>query len=549
MNIYTNRLIHHILVHIYTDRFIHHILVQNIGLIHISIFPSLIDGDPDVDAYYRMTRKNAKEKLHLNYDAVGPPVALPKGTFSPSNSQNTLYTYDGFWAMMIPASTTFRSCDIYRSYWSQPLMWAIGKQLGFYPPNSVHYRNAHNYIDDAMDELDFIRMSRLLKALKSWQCKKNNLVDCIKSLTQLFIDLEHYKYSDLELASAWLEDLLALNYEFPEPQGITKGSEVLEVKYYPEEMSASLPHKREYYISQEGRGLPAVAKFIDQKCQISVFRNLMPIYSDPAKNQSAEILMVIFDNTKNADDIMMLESYHHLTHSFIGFPTFVESFVITDLCEASLYFLENYQLDLTKQLKIHRGNLTDISQLTNRLCDELTILQITHNKVQNSILQFSKHPKLHHLDLSHNSLTFLQLGITGKNFSSLNLSHNAITDLLISVTASKSFSIDLSYNKLHDLQFMIMLKNNVYFINLKNNNIMDITDLAKISIQQPISINIYNNSFVCNCANKKALIWAKLQRHHIIRDTCWPPSNYTCIQTTEPTLLYSITEQLNDKKK
>ena len=237
-----------------------------------------------------------------------------------------------------------------------------------------------------------------------------------------------------------------------------------------------------------------------------------------------------------------------LLPSSIGFPTLVESFVMAEICESSLYFLENYQLDLTKDITIQNGNLTDISQVTNRRCDELTMIKITHNKVQNSVLQFTRHPKLRQINLSHNSLTFLQLSVTGQNFSSLNLSHNAITDLFISITASKSYSIDLSHNKLRDLQFMTMLTDNVYFINLKNNNLVDITDLAKIAIHQPISINIYNNSFACNCANKKALIWAKLQRHHVIRETCWPPSNYTCVPTTEQSILHSIIEKLNDKK-
>ncbi len=96
----------------------------------------LVNGDPDMDAVFRLTRKETHSVLNVTFDVMAPNVILPKGTFAPFNSQNTLYFYDAFWALMLPATVTFRVCDIWRAYWAQRLLWEIGGNLGFIAPNA-----------------------------------------------------------------------------------------------------------------------------------------------------------------------------------------------------------------------------------------------------------------------------------------------------------------------------------------------------------------------------------------------------------------------------
>ena len=53
----------------------------------------------------------------------------------PWNSQNTLFERDALWGLLIPVTTTFRVCDIWRSYWVQvrrgaPLLPHLGRRGG-----------------------------------------------------------------------------------------------------------------------------------------------------------------------------------------------------------------------------------------------------------------------------------------------------------------------------------------------------------------------------------------------------------------------------------
>ncbi|XP_071096040.1 uncharacterized protein [Haliotis cracherodii] len=109
----------------------------------------LVNGDPDMDALFRLTRKKRNSVLNVTFDRMAPNVIVPKGTFSPFNSQNTLFFYDAFWALMLPVTVTFRVCDIWRGYWAQRLLWEIGGTLGFIAPNAFQKRNPHSDINDA----------------------------------------------------------------------------------------------------------------------------------------------------------------------------------------------------------------------------------------------------------------------------------------------------------------------------------------------------------------------------------------------------------------
>lgn len=93
--------------------------ITKLGKRFIPIQQGLANYDPDVDAIYRLTRP-----LNINFDEK-TPVSLPKGLMCPWNSQNTLFYKSAFWGTLIPITTTFRVCDIWRSYWVQRILWEI----------------------------------------------------------------------------------------------------------------------------------------------------------------------------------------------------------------------------------------------------------------------------------------------------------------------------------------------------------------------------------------------------------------------------------------
>ncbi|XP_067665439.1 uncharacterized protein [Haliotis asinina] len=189
-----------------------------------SIQQGVVNGDPDMDAIFRLTRKQTSSQLNVTFDGRAPPALVPAGVFSPFNSQNTLFLYDALWALLIPVTPTFRVCDIWRGYWAQRLLWEIGGNIGFFPPNAVQKRNVHSYLNDAKEETDlYFKTERLVDFLTKWRCGAG--LTFFACVTQLSADMAHedfWKEKDARLANHWIKDLVALGYM--EPQRISFGS-------------------------------------------------------------------------------------------------------------------------------------------------------------------------------------------------------------------------------------------------------------------------------------------------------------------------------------
>src|SRR3989338_417903 len=114
----------------------------------IAVWQGLVDKDPDVDAIYRLIiNKPITFKKR-------PPLALEPGTYCPLNSQNTIWTLKAcFPYLYLPISVTFRFCDILRGYIAQRGIWAMRAKLAFTSASAYQERNAHNFMDDFIDEI------------------------------------------------------------------------------------------------------------------------------------------------------------------------------------------------------------------------------------------------------------------------------------------------------------------------------------------------------------------------------------------------------------
>ena len=103
----------------------------------------MVNGDPDMGAIFRLTRKSAMLPLNITFDPTTPPLVLPKGTYSPYNSQNTLFHYNSFWGLYLPTTVHLRVTDIWRSYWVQKVLTLIKGTVGFYSPVMFQDRSPH----------------------------------------------------------------------------------------------------------------------------------------------------------------------------------------------------------------------------------------------------------------------------------------------------------------------------------------------------------------------------------------------------------------------
>ena len=175
----------------------------------------LADADPDVDAIFRLTR--AMDVGHIAFNATAPPVAISKGSYTPWNSQNTVFISQSLWSLLLPSSTPFRVCDIWRSYFAQRLLWALGASVCFMGPTVRQDRNPHDLYDDFFDEMEIYRdAERLIEALERWTLPKGgSLKEAILALWRFMSEEGFIGDSDVALAEAWVADLDEAGYAWP----------------------------------------------------------------------------------------------------------------------------------------------------------------------------------------------------------------------------------------------------------------------------------------------------------------------------------------------
>ncbi|HSU65409.1 MAG TPA: STELLO glycosyltransferase family protein [Tepidisphaeraceae bacterium] len=168
----------------------------------VGIWQGLADGDPDVDAIYRLTNNTAC------YFNDGPPVVLGEGTVCPFNSQNTAYHRELFPLLYMPAHVTFRFTDILRGLVAQPILWAAGWRLGFTKATVVQERNPHNYLKDFESEIPcYLHAAKVIDVVGSVVSSRlpvlENLVRAYRELVRVGIVPDR----ELPLLDAWLEDV------------------------------------------------------------------------------------------------------------------------------------------------------------------------------------------------------------------------------------------------------------------------------------------------------------------------------------------------------
>jgi hypothetical protein len=170
--------------------------------VRIGIWQGLADGDPDVDAVYRMTVNTPC------YFKTKPPVVLNTGTVSPFNSQNTAFIRPVFALLYLPASVSFRSTDIIRGLVAQPILWSAGYSLGFTRATVVQDRNEHQYLSDFESEIPcYLHAEKILEvvegAVSSRVSIETNLLNAYESL----IRDDLIPKCEMELVLAWVRDI------------------------------------------------------------------------------------------------------------------------------------------------------------------------------------------------------------------------------------------------------------------------------------------------------------------------------------------------------
>ena len=167
----------------------------------IGVWQGLANGDPDVDAIYRLTNN---EPCIFN---PREPLALAEGTWSPFNSQNTFFYRELFPLLYLPVTVSFRFTDILRSLVAQPIMWRNGFRLGFTEATVFQERNPHDYLEDLVSEFPMYRWTEAVAALLSNQkLTYNSILGGLLKSYEVLHQHEVVGDGELDSVSAWAQD-------------------------------------------------------------------------------------------------------------------------------------------------------------------------------------------------------------------------------------------------------------------------------------------------------------------------------------------------------
>lgn len=165
----------------------------------VVIDQQLVDGEPDVDAVYR---------LLVNHPArfqERPPVAIDEGVFAPFNSQNTFWRPPAFPFLYLPSTVTFRSTDILRGWVAQRCIWMLGGRLAFSAASVCQDRNAHDLLADFESEVPlYVRTNTVLDALADVpgsDSPAEALTSCYRALADCGFTLD----AEMSLLEAWVQ--------------------------------------------------------------------------------------------------------------------------------------------------------------------------------------------------------------------------------------------------------------------------------------------------------------------------------------------------------
>lgn len=173
----------------------------------IGVWQGLANGEPDVDAIYRLT--NNDPCIFEDRD----PFVLGRETACPFNSQNTAYRKELFPLLYLPAYVTFRFTDILRGLVAQPIMWSAGYHLGFTRATVFQERNYHDYMKDFESEIPcYLHAEEVVesccKATRASDSVTDNLFNSYEGLLKHGIVIN----TEIKLLVAWLEELQSLNH-------------------------------------------------------------------------------------------------------------------------------------------------------------------------------------------------------------------------------------------------------------------------------------------------------------------------------------------------
>lgn len=169
-----------------------------------SIQQGLADGEPDVDAIWRLVTG----RKHSFTTEVS--VFLKPNTWCSFNSQSTWFFPKAFPLMYLPVYSSFRMTDIWRSFVGQRCLWELNEGVTFHSPSEVYQdRNEHDLLADFKDEIPgYLNNDLIVETLSALKLKQGEEHTCENMLTcyQAIVDKGILPEMEIRSLKAWIRD-------------------------------------------------------------------------------------------------------------------------------------------------------------------------------------------------------------------------------------------------------------------------------------------------------------------------------------------------------
>lgn len=190
---------------------VHHAVQHVSGPI---VFQALADGDPDVDAVFRMTSPDRSAVGFLEFD----PLLVPRGSWTPFNSQATTWPRSLVPLMYLPSTCSFRMTDIWRSFVALRLLPGLDANLVITSPIVYQDRNQHNLTSDFRDEIEgYLNYEALVSNLESTSTRggEENILDDLRALYEGLCSADFLRAEELIMVDAWIQDVRSCGFGTP----------------------------------------------------------------------------------------------------------------------------------------------------------------------------------------------------------------------------------------------------------------------------------------------------------------------------------------------
>ena len=241
------------------------------------IMQGLINGNPDIDSFFRLSRTNINNEIDISFYYIYSLLYFP-GNYIPINSKNTRYLYDVFPALALPISKNKRVSDIFRGYILQRYAWIYNGVVAYRQPSIYKKRNNINYNLEFKQEKElYYELDNLLNALNiEIKSDKENPSNFLIKLFEILFNKNIITDNDLNMYKSFIEDLSNIGYDYNKNFTTRVSSNINDYSNIYSKMNFYVPPKPDYLLrNNEKKSSPYINKVLTHPSTKSKYPNIL----------------------------------------------------------------------------------------------------------------------------------------------------------------------------------------------------------------------------------------------------------------------------------